>query len=65
MDFSDALKELKAGHFIRSPGWEKSLYIKKVDLCGNPCLVIDDDESRERWYPVQADFFACDWEVVE
>lgn len=63
MDFSDALKALRDGSFVRSPNWGKSAYVKRDEIDGDPCLVFTDRAGHAIWYPVQADFFACDWEA--
>ena len=73
MDFSDALKEARAGKRIQRSGWNGDGLIVQAQFpdenskMGNPYLYIDARAlggERNPWVPSQTDLFAVDWRVV-
>lgn len=72
MNFSDALKELKAGRQVYRKGWNgNGLFVSaqfpdEHSKMGNPYLYIDATAlggTLNPWVPSQTDLFGDDWEI--
>jgi hypothetical protein len=66
MDFSDALREMKALKKVKRTHWNfwVAVLIPETSL-HKPCLccLTKDECLQPGWAPTQADLFANDWEI--
>ena len=78
MDFSEALKVIKAGHKVRRKGWNgKNLWVACEPVVGkikshdfaaklsHPILIIKNaNDTFATWVPSITDLFTEDWEAL-